>query len=90
MKLQHAGFDVSRVPLASSDDGHERIRIMERCRAMMPAMEQTIYVGDAEWDRKLAKFYAGALSGVGNRLCGRCQHWLPDFSTPHVLNVLFG
>ena len=90
MKLQHAGFDVSRVPLASSDDGHERIRIMERCRAMMPAMEQTIYVGDGEWDRRASQLLRWRFVGVGNRLCGRCQHWLPDFSTPHVLNVLVG
>ena len=32
---------------------------------MMPAMEQTIYVGDGEWDRRRAKFYAGALSELG-------------------------
>ena len=69
---------------------HERIRIMERCRAMMPAMEQTIYVGDGEWDRRASQILRWRFVGVGNRLCGRCQHWLPDFSTPHVLNVLFG
>lgn len=90
MKLQHAGFDVSRIPLASSDDGHERIRIMERCRTMMPAMEQTIYVGDGEWDGTASEILGWRFIGVGNRLRGRCQHWLPDFSTPHVLNVLFG
>jgi phosphoglycolate phosphatase-like HAD superfamily hydrolase len=65
MKLQHAGFDVSRVPLASSDDGHERIRIMERCRTMMPAMERTIYVGDGEWDRRASEILGWRFIGVG-------------------------
>jgi phosphoglycolate phosphatase-like HAD superfamily hydrolase len=90
VKLNHAGFDVSRVPIASSDDGHERIHIMERCRTMMPAVAQTIYVGDGEWDREASEILGWRFIGVGNRLCGRCQHWLPDFSTPQVLDALFG
>lgn len=90
MKLKYAGYDLPDVPLTSSDDGYERIRIMEKCRALMPATRVTTYVGDGEWDKKASELLGWRFIGVGSRLRGHCQHWLPDFSASHVLQVLLG
>jgi len=90
MKLKHAGYDVAGLPMASSDDGYERIRIMELCRARLPATRVTTYVGDGEWDRVASERLGWRFVGVGNRLREKCQHWLPDFSAPHLLPTLLG
>jgi phosphoglycolate phosphatase-like HAD superfamily hydrolase len=88
MKLKHAGYDVSGVPMTSSDDGYERLRIMQLCRERMPAASVTIYVGDGEWDRIASERLGWRFIGVGNRLRGKCQRWLPDFAAPHLLPTL--
>lgn len=90
MKLKHAGYDVEGVPIASSDDGYERIRIMDLCRARLPATRITTYVGDGEWDRVASERLGWRFIGVGSRLRGKCEHWLPDFSAPHLLATLLG
>lgn len=90
LKLKHAGYDVAGVPMASSDDGYERIRIMELCRARMPATRVTTYVGDGEWDRVASERLGWRFIGVGSRLRGKCEHWLPDFSAPRLLPILLG
>lgn len=88
MKLARAGYDVSGMPLTSSDDGHERIHIMKQCRALLPAAAVTIYVGDGEWDKRATELLGWRFIGIGNRLRGNCQHWLPDFSAPELLRSL--
>ena len=90
MKLTSAGYDVSGIPLTSSDDSHERVGIMERCRALLPATAVTTYVGDGEWDKRASELLGWRFIGVGSRLRGSCQHWLPDFSAPHLLETLLG
>lgn len=87
MKLACAGYDISGIPLTSSDDAHERAHIMEQCRALLPATAATIYVGDGEWDKKASEQLGWRFIGVGNRLRGKCEYWLPDFSAPHVLQA---
>lgn len=88
MKLASAGYDISGIPLTSSDDGHERVRIMEQCRALLPVTAVTVYVGDGEWDQRASELLGWRFIGIGNRLRGRCQHWLPDFSAPQLLQTL--
>lgn len=90
MKLARAGYDVSGIPLTSSDDAHERVRIMEQCRALLPETAVTIYVGDGEWDKRASELLGWRFIGVGSRLRGNCQHWLPDFSAPNLLQTLLG
>lgn len=90
MKLRHAGYDVSGLPIASADDAYERVRIMELCRARLPATRVTIYVGDGEWDQRASEQLGWHFVGVGSRLRGRCQHWLPDFSEPRLLSTFLG
>jgi phosphoglycolate phosphatase-like HAD superfamily hydrolase len=88
MKLARAGYNVAGIPLTSSDDAHERVRIMEQCRARLPETAVTIYVGDGEWDKRASELLGWRFIGVGSRLRGNCQHWLPDFSAPNLLQTL--
>jgi FMN phosphatase YigB (HAD superfamily) len=88
MKLTRAGYDVSGIPLTSSDDGHERVHIMKQCRSLLPATAVTIYVGDGEWDKRASELLGWRFIGVGSRLRGNCQDWLPDFSAPELLQTL--
>jgi beta-phosphoglucomutase-like phosphatase (HAD superfamily) len=88
MKLREAGFTMDGVPLACSDDHHERTGIMTRCREQLPAAEHCIYIGDGVWDKAASEQLGWRFIGVGARLQGRCDHWVPDLSAPDVLAVL--
>jgi phosphoglycolate phosphatase-like HAD superfamily hydrolase len=88
MKLARAGYDVSGIPLTSSDDSHERAHIMKQCRALLPPTAITLYVGDGEWDKRASELLGWRFVGVGSRLRGNCQHWLPDFSAPELFAEL--
>jgi phosphoglycolate phosphatase-like HAD superfamily hydrolase len=90
MKLASAGYDVSGIPLTSSDDAHERVHIMEQCRSLLPATAVTLYVGDGDWDKRASERLGWRFIGVGTRLRGQCEHWLPDFSAPDLLQTLLG
>jgi phosphoglycolate phosphatase-like HAD superfamily hydrolase len=80
LKLSAAGFAIDGVPLASSDDGHERVRIMASCRACLPGADDTIYVGDREWDKRASERLGWRFIGVGERVRALAQHWVADFS----------
>jgi phosphoglycolate phosphatase-like HAD superfamily hydrolase len=86
MKLESAGFSHSDVPLASSDDGHARVGIMERCRGLLPPTHSTLYIGDGEWDRIAAERLGWRFIGVGNRLRGKCSEWIADFASADLLD----
>lgn len=88
MKLARAGYNVSGIPLTSSDDGHERVRIMEQCRTFLPATAVTIYVGDGEWDKRASELLGWRFIGVGSRLRGQCLNWIPDFSELGLIHFL--
>jgi phosphoglycolate phosphatase-like HAD superfamily hydrolase len=90
MKLDSAGFDLAGIPMASSDDGCERIRVMEKCRAQMSSTGATVYIGDAIWDQRASELLRWRFIGVGTRLRGRCREWVPDFSAPGLIQSLFG
>jgi phosphoglycolate phosphatase-like HAD superfamily hydrolase len=90
MKLTSAGYDVSDLPLTSSDDHHERVGIMEQCRALLPATAVTLYIGDGDWDKRACERLGWRFIGIGDRLRGKCEHWLPDFSAPQLLQTLIG
>ncbi|MGH8144128.1 MAG: HAD family hydrolase [Steroidobacteraceae bacterium] len=88
MKLDAAGFAAAHVPLTSSDDGHERVHIMSKCRARMGADGPTIYVGDGEWDRRASAQLGWGFIGIGAQLRGRCRHWYPDLTPVELLQSL--
>lgn len=52
MKLQSAGFDISNIMLASSNDHHRRIEIMTLASstARIATGDTLSYFGDAQWD----------------------------------------
>jgi phosphoglycolate phosphatase-like HAD superfamily hydrolase len=84
MKLQHAGFELDGIAVASSDHHHTRVGIMRRCRAYLPDAARTVYVGDAEWDQAASAALGWEFIGVGPRLRGRCAQWVADLSVPSL------
>lgn len=69
-KLKSAGFDLERVPLASSNDHYSRIEIMKlaKSRADCDSMGSLTYFGDAEWDLRACEELDANLVIVGNRV----------------------
>ena len=88
MKLEHAGFNPEHAVLASSDDGHERTDIMQKCLDTLNALgnscQRVVYAGDAEWDVRATRELGWHFIGVGPRLKGKCQYWVEDFSQREV------
>lgn len=81
MKLEHAGFDLQHVVLASSDDSDERTAIMQKClHALGNSFQRIVYAGDAEWDVRATRELGWHFIGVGPRLKGKCEHWVEDLS----------
>ena len=81
MKLEAAGLPLSEVPMSSGDDAHSRTEIMRICaRKMGSSISDFIYVGDGEWDLKAAEELGWKFIGVGRRLMGKCDIWVPDLS----------
>ena len=81
MKLEAAGLPISEVPMSSGDDAHSRTEIMRICaRKMGSSISHFIYVGDGEWDLKAAMELGWKFIGVGRRLMGKCEIWVPDLS----------
>jgi phosphoglycolate phosphatase-like HAD superfamily hydrolase len=79
MKLDAAGLSGMNIPMASSDDAHSRTDIMGICAARMgTSIRRFVYVGDAEWDLRAARELKWDFVGVGKRLKGKCNVWVPD------------
>ena len=82
MKLQHAGFNLRNTVLTSSDDGDERVTIMEKCLLTLGNnFDHIVYTGDAEWDMEATQKLGWHFIGVGARLKGKCEFWIEDFSS---------
>ena len=82
MKLQHAGFNLRNTILTSSDDGDERVTIMEKCLLTLGNnFDRIVYTGDAEWDMQATEKLGWHFIGVGARLKGKCDFWIEDFSS---------
>lgn len=82
MKLQHAGFNLRDTVLTSSDDGDERVTIMEKCLLTLGnSFDRIVYIGDAEWDMQATEKLGWHFIGVGARLKGKCEFWIEDFSS---------
>ena len=81
MKLRHVGFNLKDTVLTSSDDGDERVVIMQKCLfALGNCFQRIVYIGDAEWDMQATKTLGWHFIGVGARLKGKCEFWVEDFS----------
>jgi phosphoglycolate phosphatase-like HAD superfamily hydrolase len=81
MKLERAGIPVENLVIASSDDSADRVEIMTTCLFRLggdPA--HAIYVGDGLWDLEASRRAGWGFIGVGERLRGRCENWIADFT----------
>ena len=90
MKIKASGLFDGDIPVASADDAQSRTEIMQICAKKMNSLiSEFHYVGDAEWDLRAADRLGWRFVGVGKRLMGKCNPWIPDFrdTTPFV-NVL--
>jgi phosphoglycolate phosphatase-like HAD superfamily hydrolase len=88
MKLDAAGYAIADIALASSEDHHARVRIMQHCHAVMASSGTTVYVGDGEWDMQATAELNWRFLGVGRKLAGKCEEWIPDFSGGAFLEML--
>jgi phosphoglycolate phosphatase-like HAD superfamily hydrolase len=81
MKLEAAGLWELNIPMATSDDARSRTTIMKICAGRMrPSISRFIYVGDGEWDLESASELDWEFIGVGKRLKGKCDVWVPDLT----------
>ena len=79
MKLEAAGLSHLKVPMSSGDDAHSRTEIMQICASRMGSViSNFIYVGDGEWDLNAANELGWKFIGVGKRIMGKCDIWVPD------------
>jgi len=70
-KLRSAGFDVTGIPLRSSDDGIRRADIMTAAlHALGRHFESVTYYGDAPWDERACRELGWRFQPVGHRLQG--------------------
>ena len=71
LKLSTAGFDVENLPIASSDDSHQREEIMRIAytRSLdfwgVSDFETVTYIGDGVWDLKASKKLGYHFIGIG-------------------------
>jgi phosphoglycolate phosphatase-like HAD superfamily hydrolase len=81
MKLDRAGIPVDGLALASSDDGVDRLQIMLTCLDRLGGhADQATYIGDGIWDLEASRQAGWAFIGVGEKLRGRCETWIADFT----------
>lgn len=70
-KLLSAGFDVAGIPLATSDDHHERTSIMELALdSLGTQFDSVTYYGDGPWDRQACAELGWEFVAVGGALGG--------------------
>ena len=71
LKLESAGFRIDNIPLASSDDSHQRTDIMLTAAARLHGdFDSVTYYGDAEWDRRACVELGWRFVAVGPKLGG--------------------
>jgi len=70
MKLDSAGFDISGIPMSSSNDHYSRIEIMKTAlsKSEVSSREKVTYFGDAEWDKKACENLNINFVLIGNRV----------------------
>ena len=70
MKLNSAGFDISDIPMSSSNDHYSRIEIMKAAlgKSEVTSKEKVTYFGDAEWDKKACESLNINFVLIGNKI----------------------
>jgi len=71
LKLNSAGFNIDGVPLATSNDAHSRVEIMQTAlRQTGGDVASVTYFGDASWDQRACRELGWDLMAVGPDLGG--------------------
>ncbi len=71
LKLESAGFDCAEVPLATSDDSHDRTEIMRTAVSKLGREFRSVtYYGDGPWDRDACAVLGWRFVPVGPALSG--------------------
>ena len=88
-KLRASGLNVDGIPLATSDDDRNRMRIMEisaeKARGFYacPTFERVVYLGDGLWDLQASRSLGYGFVGIGPRVQAlrdaEAGRWHPDF-----------
>jgi phosphoglycolate phosphatase-like HAD superfamily hydrolase len=88
-KLRASGLNVDGIPLATSDDDRNRLRIMEiaaekaRDFYTCPAFERVVYLGDGPWDLQASRSLGYGFIGIGPRVqaleVSEAGYWHQDF-----------
>jgi phosphoglycolate phosphatase-like HAD superfamily hydrolase len=81
LKLNSANFDLSRFPLATSDDSFDRTEIMRLALARLGSDFRSItYYGDGPWDRDACMALGWRFVAVGSALGGINSYFGADES----------
>jgi len=88
-KLRASGLSIAGLPLATSDDDRNRLKIMEiaatRARDFhaCPGFERVVYIGDGSWDMEACRTMGYGFVGIGPRIRAvmdpEAGHWHQDF-----------
>jgi phosphoglycolate phosphatase-like HAD superfamily hydrolase len=88
-KLSASGLCIDGIPIATSDDNRDRMKIMEiaseRARGFYacPGFEQIVYLGDGPWDLQASRSLGYGFVGIGPRVQGLKDsagfHWHQDY-----------
>ena len=71
LKLNSAGFNIDGVPLATGNDAHSRVEIMQLAlRQAGDEVASVTYFGDAPWDQRACRELGWDLVAVGPGLGG--------------------
>ena len=71
LKLESAGFEISQIPLSTSDDAVARPDIMRAVLIKMGAdFDKITYYGDAVWDKQACESLGWNFQAVGAHLDG--------------------
>ncbi len=89
LKLNSAGIDFQGIPIASSNDHYSRTVIMKIAKSQLSAdaSSNTLYFGDAEWDKNACTALGYEFILVGDRISYETS--IPDFlDQDNVLNII--
>jgi phosphoglycolate phosphatase-like HAD superfamily hydrolase len=88
-KLRASGLSIEGIPLATSDDDRNRLKIMELAARRgceffgCQGFERTVYLGDGSWDLQASHSLGYGFVGIGSRVQMLVQeqggYWHPDY-----------
>ena len=79
LKLESAGFEVDGIPIATSDDSHDRADIMNIALSQLgQGFESVTYYGDGIWDQEASRALGWQFVPIGPSLNGLASFSVSD------------